>query len=160
MQITSPPLLVEDRVDGDGRLAGLAIADDQLALAAADRGHRVDGLDAGLQRLLDGLTIGDAWGDRLDGPPFGGHDRPFAVERIAQRVDHAADEGLPHGNRQLTFANFPKQLEAIAIGQTYVEQQQIERLLSELGKAGFTGFRAGNTVAFARKQELEAFADF
>ena len=29
--------LVEDRVDGDGRLAGLAVADDQLALAAADR---------------------------------------------------------------------------------------------------------------------------
>ena len=32
------PLLIEDRVDGDGGLAGLAVADDQLALAAADRG--------------------------------------------------------------------------------------------------------------------------
>ena len=39
-------LLVDDRVDGDGGLAGLAVADDQLALAAADRDHRVDGLDA------------------------------------------------------------------------------------------------------------------
>jgi hypothetical protein len=29
-------LLVDDRVDGDGGLAGLAVADDQLALAAAD----------------------------------------------------------------------------------------------------------------------------
>ena len=33
-------LLVEDRVEGDGGLAGLAIADDQLALAAADRNGR------------------------------------------------------------------------------------------------------------------------
>ncbi len=39
-------LLVEDRVDGDGGLARLAVADDQLALAAADRGHGVDRLDA------------------------------------------------------------------------------------------------------------------
>src|SRR5207244_3905634 len=31
-------LLVEDRVDRDRRLAGLAVTDDQLALAAADRG--------------------------------------------------------------------------------------------------------------------------
>src|SRR5690606_7806450 len=41
-------LLVDDRVDGDGGLAGLAVADDQLTLAAADRDHRVDGLVAGL----------------------------------------------------------------------------------------------------------------
>ncbi len=45
-------LLVDDRVDRDGGLAGLAVADDQLALAAADRDHRVDGLEAGLQRLV------------------------------------------------------------------------------------------------------------
>ena len=43
--------LVDDRVDRDRGLAGLAVADDQLALAAADGGHGVDGLDAGLQRL-------------------------------------------------------------------------------------------------------------
>ena len=45
--------LVDDRVDGDGRLAGGAVADDQLALAAADRNHRVDRHDAGLHRLAD-----------------------------------------------------------------------------------------------------------
>ena len=49
------PLLVDDRVDRDGRLAGLAVADDQLALTAADRHHRVDRLEPGLQRLLDRL---------------------------------------------------------------------------------------------------------
>ena len=57
-------LLVDDRVDRDGGLAGLAVADDQLALAAADRDHRVDGLDAGLQRLVHRLAGDDA--GRLD----------------------------------------------------------------------------------------------
>ena len=56
-------LLVQDRVDRDRRLAGLAVADDQLALTAADRRHRVDGLDAGLHRLVHGLAAHDrgAW---------------------------------------------------------------------------------------------------
>ena len=43
--------LVDDRVDRHRRLAGLAVADDQFALAAADRHHRVDRLQAGLHRL-------------------------------------------------------------------------------------------------------------
>ena len=57
-------LLVDDRVDRDGRLAGLAVADDELTLAAADRRHRVDRLDAGLERLVHGLAADDA--GRLD----------------------------------------------------------------------------------------------
>src|SRR5919112_3561729 len=48
-------LLVDDRVGHDRRLAGLAVTDDELTLAAADRRHGVDGLDAGLQRLLHRL---------------------------------------------------------------------------------------------------------
>ena len=56
-------LVVDDRVDRDRGLAGLAVADDQLALAAADRDHRVDRLEAGLQRLLDALAL-----DRRPGP--------------------------------------------------------------------------------------------
>src|SRR5581483_9546797 len=40
--------LVEDRVDTDRGLAGLAVADDQLPLAPADRRHGVDRFDAGL----------------------------------------------------------------------------------------------------------------
>ena len=57
-------LLIDDRVDRDGGLARLAVADDQLALAAADRDHRIDGLDARLQRLVDRLSGHDA--RRLD----------------------------------------------------------------------------------------------
>jgi len=49
-------LLVDDGVERDGGLAGLAVADDQLALAAADRDHGVNGLDAGLHRFLHRLA--------------------------------------------------------------------------------------------------------
>ena len=39
-------LLVQDRVERHGGLAGLTVADDQLALTAADGGHAVHGLEA------------------------------------------------------------------------------------------------------------------
>src|SRR5581483_5255567 len=55
-------LLVDDRVDRDRGLAGGAVTDDQLALPAADRGHRVDGLDTGRKRLVHGLARHDAGG--------------------------------------------------------------------------------------------------
>src|SRR6185503_2566653 len=47
-------LLIDDGVDRDGGLARLAVTDDELALAPADRHHAVDRLEAGLERLLDG----------------------------------------------------------------------------------------------------------
>src|SRR6185436_9670042 len=84
-------LLVDDRVDGHRGLAGLAVADDQLALSAADRDHGVDGLESGLQRLLDGLAVDDAGREALDRVELGGVDRPLAVDRNTEGVDDAAD---------------------------------------------------------------------
>ncbi len=69
-----------------------AVADDELALAAADRDHRVDRLDAGLERLLHGLAHDDAGRLRLDLARHLRVDRALAVERIAEGVDDAADE--------------------------------------------------------------------
>src|SRR5690606_36817451 len=85
-------LLVDDRVDRDGALAGLAVADDELALTAADRDHRVDGLQARLHGLADGLTVDDARRDLLDRRRLRRRDRALAVDRIAERVDDAADQ--------------------------------------------------------------------
>jgi hypothetical protein len=87
-------LLVDDRVDGDGGLARLAVADDQLALAAADRDHRVDRLDAGLQRLVHGLAVGDARGDDVDLRALSVAAGPGRRRSDAQRVDHAAEHRL------------------------------------------------------------------
>ncbi len=54
--------LVEDGVDRHSRLAGLAVANDQLALATTDRNQTVDRLDAGRHRLMHRFARQDAWG--------------------------------------------------------------------------------------------------
>ena len=78
-------LLVDDGVDGDGALAGLAVADDQLALAAADRDHRVNGLDAGLHRRVHVLAVDHAGRDALHRAALGaGGQGTLAVDRLAQ----------------------------------------------------------------------------
>ena len=41
---------------------------------------------------LHRLPLGDAGGDEFDRPRFAGDDRALAVERIAERIDHAADQ--------------------------------------------------------------------
>ena len=68
------------------------VADDQLALAAADRDQRVDGLEAGRHRLVHRLARQDARGLDVDAAAFGGLDRPLAVDRVAKRVDDAAEQ--------------------------------------------------------------------
>src|SRR4051812_28084814 len=44
-------LLIKNRVDADRALSGAAVADNELALATADRDHGVDCLDTGLHWL-------------------------------------------------------------------------------------------------------------
>jgi hypothetical protein len=63
---------------------------DQLALAPADRGHGVDGLDARLEGLAHRLAPDDARGLDLHAARLGAVDGAFAVDRLAQRVDHPA----------------------------------------------------------------------
>ena len=98
MQTRPLALLVDDRVDGDGGLAGLAVADDQLALAAADRDERVDGLDARLDGRVHALADDDAGGDSLDRAGLRGDDRALVVQRPPQRVHDAAQERLADGD--------------------------------------------------------------
>ena len=86
--------LTDDRIDGDGRLAGRTITDDQFALTAADRDHRVDRHDAGLHRLSHRPPPDDARRQLLDGiRHLAGH-RTVAVERLAQRVDDPSEQTL------------------------------------------------------------------
>src|SRR5262249_30678736 len=84
-------LLIENRVERDCRLAGLAVADDQLALAAADRDQRVDRLQAGGHRLVHRLARGDAGRPDVDAAPPPRLHPAAAVEPSAERGDHAAE---------------------------------------------------------------------
>ena len=92
--------LVNDRVDTDGGLTRLAVADDQLSLASADRHHRVDSLDAGLERLMYGLAVGHARRLNLEAADRRCVQRTFAVERVSERVDHPSKQLVTDGNRQ------------------------------------------------------------
>ena len=92
------PGLVDDRIHRDRGLARRAVADDELALSAADRDHRVDRHDAGLHRLAHAFALDDARGDVFHGIKLGGVDRALAVERLAERIDHAAEQAFADGN--------------------------------------------------------------
>ena len=91
-------LLVDDRVDGEGALAGLTIANDQLALTSADRDQGIDGLDAGLDRSVHSLASDDAGGDALHGASGGRGDRALVIQRPAERIHNAAEQGYADGN--------------------------------------------------------------
>ena len=87
-------LLVDDRVHADRGLAGAAVADDQLALAAADRDHRVDRLESRLQRLLDRPAVDHPGRVALDRAELPGVDRALAVHRLPEGVHDAPHERL------------------------------------------------------------------
>src|SRR3984957_7374656 len=91
-------LLIEDGVERHRGLAGLAVADDQFALAAADRDERVDRLEAGRHRFVHGFARNDAGRLDVDAGALGGIDRALAVDRIAERVDDAAEQLLADGH--------------------------------------------------------------
>ena len=99
MQMTSLPFWLMIVSIADGGFAGLAVADDQLTLAATDRRHGVDGLDAGLQRLMNRLTVDDAWRLDFDDAALGRLQRALAVDRLAKGVDDAAQQAFADRNR-------------------------------------------------------------
>ena len=91
--------LVDDRVDGDGGLASLAVADDQFSLAAADGDHRVDGFDTGLDGSIHILALHHTRGNALDRPESAGLDRTFAIHRFSQDIHHPPDQPIAHRDR-------------------------------------------------------------
>ncbi len=92
--------LVEDGVDADRGLAGLAVADDQLTLSAPDRGLRVDCLDAGLQRLGHTLALNHRRRLKLQHAAGVGLDVALCVDRLTEWVDDTTEERIPHRHRE------------------------------------------------------------
>ena len=95
-------LLVQNGIDGNSGLTGLTVADDQLALTTADRNHGVDGQDAGLHRLVNGLTMNNARSLELDRAGALGLDLALTVKRHAQRVHDTAEQSLAGRNLDQT----------------------------------------------------------
>src|SRR5690606_30319256 len=87
--------LVQDRIQGNGGLARLTVAQNQLALAVSDRQQRIDHLQAGLQRLGHRRPARERRRGPLDRASLVEPDRAVLVERPAEGVDDATDERLP-----------------------------------------------------------------
>src|SRR5579871_1763682 len=129
-------LLVDNRVERDRGLSGLPVANDQLALAAADRNHGIDRFDAGLQRLFHRAAIHDARRDGFNRQVLRRRDGALAVNRLAERVDHAPDHGLSNRNRH-DFAGAPHFV-AFADLLVFAEQYDADLVLFEIeGDPGY-----------------------
>ena len=87
--------LIDYGVNGYGGLACLSVTDNQFALASADGDHRVDGFDAGLERLVHWLAVNHAGSLAVKG-----HQETLAVDGgstvngLAERVDDSAQHVL------------------------------------------------------------------
>src|SRR5262249_27475272 len=85
-------------VERNRGLAGLAIADDQFALAAADRNQGVDRLQSGRHRLVHRPARGNPPRLDVDARPGLGPGPAPALARFAERVDDAAEQILANRN--------------------------------------------------------------
>src|SRR5208337_5164360 len=89
-------LAVDNGVERDRGLAGLAVANDELALATADGDHRVDGFQPSGHGLFHGLAVDNARSEALDRNVLVGVDRAFVINGLAERVDHSTDHRIAH----------------------------------------------------------------
>ncbi|MBA7615052.1 hypothetical protein ES703_22328 [subsurface metagenome] len=88
--------MIDDGIQGNGRLARGAIADNKLALSSAQRNKAVDGFNTRLHRCVHRLTAGNVGRYSLHGQGLLSLDRPLAIEGIAQGIDHPPDKGFTH----------------------------------------------------------------
>src|SRR5262249_299116 len=87
-------LLIKDGIERNCGLAGLTVADDQLALATADRDQSVDGFQAGGHWVVHGFARNNARRFHIDARTLLCLDWPFAVDRVAKRINHPAKQTL------------------------------------------------------------------
>ncbi len=133
--------LVDDGIDGDSGLTGLAVPDDQLSLASTHRDEGVYGLDAGLHRFMHRLASGDPGG--LDLHPTPGHigQRTLAINGLAHGVHHPTQqtvtyrhvENAARGSDRLTLVDMTDLAQHHRADGSFVEVEgQAQGAVSEL----------------------------
>ena len=88
--------LIDDGIQGNGRLAGRTVADNQFPLPPANGNHRIDGLDAGLHRGIYRLPHHHIGGGLFHRAGGGGIERPPAVQRPAHRIHDPANQSIAY----------------------------------------------------------------
>ena len=110
--------MVDDRVDGDGGFAGLAVADDQLALPTTNWGHCVDRLNARLQWLVHRFATHDSGCLHFDSAHDCTNDFTLAVDWHTERIDDSTKHGVANRHRQNAARGFDGLLFFDAVGIT------------------------------------------
>ena len=91
--------LVDDRIEGNRRFSRLTVADDQLALTASNRNHRINRLDARFQGGIDGFTRHNARSDALHGASFRKRNGSFAIQNADKPIIlTGAQQPISNGN--------------------------------------------------------------
>ena len=139
-------LLIDDGVQANLGLAGLAVADDQLTLAAADRDHRVNRLDTGLKRYVNRGALDDTGGRHLNRARFVCLNGALAVDRLPERVYDAAEHRFTDWDLYNTLGS----LDRIAFADILVgtEDNGADQILLKV--LGHTVYAAGELQQFAR----------
>ena len=85
-------LLIQDRINRDSRLAGLAIANNQLTLAATNRDQRINRLQSGLHGLGHRLSFDDARGLDLNTTILARDNFALAIDGLSESIHDAATQ--------------------------------------------------------------------
>src|SRR6266849_4304053 len=83
------------------------------------------------------------------GPRLGDVIHRAVFERGPRHFNRAVGGNEHDGKLRIAAVNLFQDVQTVAVRQADVQQQEIERMLFELGKAGFAGLRAGDAVTFA-----------
>ena len=123
-------LLIHDRIDCNGGLARLAVADDELTLATSDRHHCINGKQACLDRLADRLALHDARSLELNRTAVRRVDRAKTVDRLAERIHDTAEHLM--ADRNVHDATGRAALVALLDGVDFAEQDRAHIVLVEV----------------------------
>ena len=102
--------LVDDGVHRERRFTGLSVTNNQFPLATANRHHRVDSFKACLDRLRYRLAVDYTRRHLFDRRCANRLNGALAVDRVAQRIHHTAEQAFAHWNFEdsaRTFDSIP-----------------------------------------------------
>ena len=92
-------LLIDDRIQGNRGLTGLAVTNDQLALTTANRNHGINGRNTSRHRLIHRLALDHTGRNAFDVTELIGRNGPFAINRLTDSVDNTANQRITNRHR-------------------------------------------------------------
>ena len=125
---------VADKLHDEHRLADAGSAEQTYLTAAGIRGEQVNDLDAGLQHLGGGQNVGKRGRIAVDGQMVIRVDGAFAVDRLADDVEHTSQRRFADGHayRRAGVNSLESAGNTVRGGEGYAANRAISYLLHDL----------------------------